>query len=61
MTYDMRSPDYLDEAKLKQELERVFDVCHGCRLCHDLCPSFGTVFKRIDEEDGDVKGLRVAA
>ena len=60
MTYDMRSPDYLDEARLKQELERVFDVCHGCRLCHDLCPSFGTVFKRIDEEDGDVKGLKPA-
>jgi len=58
MTYDMRSPDYLDEAKLTKELERVFDLCHGCRLCHDLCPSFGTVFKRIDEEDGDVTGLK---
>ncbi len=57
MTYDIRSPDYVDPVKLTKELERVFDVCHGCRLCHDLCPSFGTVLRRIDEEDGDVKGL----
>jgi NAD-dependent dihydropyrimidine dehydrogenase PreA subunit len=60
MTYDTRSPDYMDEGKLTKELERVFDVCHGCRLCHDLCPSFGTLFTRIDEEDGDVKGLKPA-
>lgn len=60
MTYDTRSPDYMDEGKLTQELERVFDVCQSCRLCHDLCPSFGTVFKRLDEEDGDVTGLKPA-
>jgi len=57
MTYDLRSPDYLDPAKLHAELERVFDVCHGCRLCHDVCPSFGTVLKRVDENDGEVKAL----
>ncbi|MGH7725515.1 MAG: heterodisulfide reductase-related iron-sulfur binding cluster [Candidatus Eiseniibacteriota bacterium] len=57
MTYDIRSPEYADPKKLTQELERVFDVCHGCRLCHDLCPSFGTVLRRIDEEDGEVARL----
>ena len=57
MTYDLRSPEYADSARLTKELERVFDVCHGCRLCHDLCPSFGTVFDRVDQEDGDVTKL----
>jgi len=57
MTYDIRSPEYADPARLTKELERVFDLCHGCRLCHDLCPTFGTVFDRVDQEDGDVTKL----
>ena len=57
MTYDLRSADYYDQGKLTAELERAFGVCHGCRLCHDLCPSFGTLFRRIDEEDGEVRRL----
>ena len=33
---------YYDEAALDAELRRVFDVCHGCRLCFNLCDSFPT-------------------
>ncbi len=36
---------------------RVFDLCHGCRLCFNLCPSFPTLFNFIDERDGDVSAL----
>ena len=36
---------------------RVWDICHGCRLCFNLCPSFGNLFKYIDEKDGEVKDL----
>ena len=39
---------YYDEAALDAELRRVFDVCHGCRLCFNLCDSFPTLFDLID-------------
>jgi glycerol-3-phosphate dehydrogenase subunit C len=44
-------PEYWQEGALKKEMERVFDVCHGCRRCLNVCPSFNTLFKRIDEID----------
>jgi len=35
----------------------VFDLCHGCRLCFNLCPSFPTMFAFIDARDGDVAAM----
>lgn len=29
-------------------MRRVFDVCHGCRRCFNLCQSFPTLFDMID-------------
>ena len=46
---DWSSPDYLDPAKIDQELRRVFDICHGCRRCFNLCDSFPRLFDLIDE------------
>lgn len=46
---DWRSPDFHNEAALFQEMERVFDICHGCRRCVSLCLSFPTLFGLIDE------------
>ncbi len=46
---DWRNPDFYDEAALDKELERVFDICHGCRRCFSLCNSFPTLFDAIDE------------
>ena len=43
-----RSPDFYDEAKLVAELERTFDICHGCRRCVNLCTAFPTLFDLID-------------
>src|SRR5215510_13284531 len=43
-----RSPDFYDEAKLTAELERVFDICHGCRRCVNLCTAFPTLFDLVD-------------
>ena len=37
--------------KLYEELERVFDICHGCRRCFNLCNSFPTLFDAVDESD----------
>ena len=42
---------FWDEEKLFSELERVYDICHGCRRCVSLCDSFPTLFDLIDESD----------
>jgi glycerol-3-phosphate dehydrogenase subunit C len=44
-----RDPSFHDEHALEQELERVFDICHGCRRCFSLCQAFPTLFDAIDE------------
>ena len=44
-----KEPDFYDEQKLNVELERVFDICHGCRRCVSLCNSFPTLFDLVDE------------
>ena len=46
---DWKSPDFYDEAALMNELERVFDICHGCRRCFNLCNAFPTLFDAIDD------------
>jgi len=43
-----KSADFYDEAKLDKELERVFDICHGCRRCVNLCTAFPTLFDLVD-------------
>jgi len=43
-----RSPDFHDEVKLVAELERTFDICHGCRRCVNLCTAFPTLFDLVD-------------
>jgi len=47
-TYDPFHAAYLDETDLREELDRVYDLCHGCRLCFKFCPSFPTLFEFID-------------
>ncbi len=44
-----QDPDYYNRQKLNTELERVFDVCHGCRRCVSLCNAFPTLFDLVDE------------
>ncbi len=46
---DWQSADFHDEGKLFKELERVYDICHGCRRCVNLCTAFPTLFDLIDE------------
>lgn len=40
---------WYDEAALDAELRRVYDICHGCRRCFNLCDSFPILFDAIDE------------
>jgi glycerol-3-phosphate dehydrogenase subunit C len=44
-------PDFTDLDKLNEEMERVFDICHGCRRCFNLCDSFPKLFDLIDESE----------
>jgi Fe-S oxidoreductase len=46
---DWKSPEFQNEGSLLEELERVYDVCHGCRRCVSLCAAFPTLFDLVDE------------
>lgn len=46
---DWQSEEFYKESALFDELERVFDLCHGCRRCVSLCQSFPTLFDLVDE------------
>ena len=59
-SYRPDDPDYLDEGQLRDELRRVFDLCQGCRLCFNLCPTFPTLFDLVDAQEGDVSALTAA-
>jgi Fe-S oxidoreductase len=55
---DWRNPEFYDETALTKELERVFDICHGCRRCFSLCNSFPTLFDAVDASStGEVDGV----
>ena len=49
MAYD--NPQFWDGTHMESELHRVFEICNGCRLCFNLCPSFDVLFRRVDELD----------
>ena len=55
---DFEHPDFLNPEKLDSEMRRVFDICHGCRRCFNLCDSFPKLFDMIDEsKNEDVESL----
>jgi glycerol-3-phosphate dehydrogenase subunit C len=55
---DWRNPSFFDEAQLHDELHRVYDVCHGCRRCFNLCNAFPRLFDLIDEgPTGELDGV----
>ena len=43
---------------MAKEITRVFEVCHGCRMCFKYCDSFPTLFDLLDKvHDGDVRKI----
>lgn len=55
---DWLNPDFYDEGSALAEMERVFDICHGCRRCVSLCNAFPTLFDLVDESStGEVDGV----
>jgi glycerol-3-phosphate dehydrogenase subunit C len=56
-----RDESYYALDAVEAELERVFDVCHGCRRCFNLCDSFPILFDLVDESPtGEVDGVAKA-
>ncbi len=45
---DWKNAAFYDEGGAFEELERVFDICHGCRRCVNLCTAFPTLFDLVD-------------
>jgi Fe-S oxidoreductase len=55
---EWRDPGFYDETALFKELERIFEICHGCRRCFSLCNAFPTLFDAIDESaSGELAGV----
>jgi len=57
---DWKNPEFYEQAAIDKELERVFEICHGCRRCVSLCHAFPTLFDLVDasstmEVDGVAK------
>ena len=48
---EWKSEEFWDKNSLNNELERVYDICHGCRRCVSLCNAFPTLFDLIDESE----------
>jgi len=58
ISYDPAEEKYWEPAALDKEVERTFEICHGCRLCFKYCDSFPTLFSLLDNKyDGDVRGV----
>jgi glycerol-3-phosphate dehydrogenase subunit C len=43
-----QDPSFYDPHAIEKELERVFDICHGCRRRFNLCDSFPRLFGLVD-------------
>ena len=46
---DWQSAEFYNEQSCLTELERIYDICHGCRRCVSLCNAFPTLFDLVDE------------
>ena len=61
LSYDPNESVYWDAPALQGEIERTFEICHGCRMCFKYCDSFPSLFSFIDDRhDGDVRKVTPA-
>jgi glycerol-3-phosphate dehydrogenase subunit C len=61
LTYDPSDARYWDPGALEGEVRRVFEICHGCRMCFKFCDSFPRLFELLDKRyEGDVHRVTAA-
>lgn len=53
MEYNPHHDEYWNEAALQDNIKKAFDICNGCRLCYNLCPSFPELFQIVERYDND--------
>jgi glycerol-3-phosphate dehydrogenase subunit C len=54
-------PDFTDRGKTEAEMYRIFDICHTCRRCFNLCDAFPRLFDLIDNsESGELDTVATA-
>ena len=60
LTYDPSDSKYWDQEALDKEIERTFEICHGCRMCFKYCDAFPNLFNLLDKKyNGDVKKIKL--
>ncbi|MFI5304428.1 MAG: anaerobic glycerol-3-phosphate dehydrogenase subunit C [Nitrospiria bacterium] len=59
MNFNPTTEAFWNEPDLQANVDRIYDICQGCRRCFNLCPSFYDLFNSMDtvRVDGDVKKL----
>jgi len=61
LCYDPTQPEYWSLEALREEIVRIFEICHGCRLCFKYCDTFVELFALLDKKhDGDVRRISAA-
>ncbi|HLF84417.1 MAG TPA: heterodisulfide reductase-related iron-sulfur binding cluster, partial [Blastocatellia bacterium] len=61
LSYDPAEEKYWDASGLNKEIERTFEICHGCRLCFKYCDAFPTLFSLLDKKyEGDIRQVTPA-
>ena len=58
--FDPDSPGFFDPLAVDAELRRVADICHTCRRCYNLCPSFDVLFRALARPEVDGESDRLA-
>ncbi len=48
---DPRHELYVDEATVRDEITRVFQICYECRRCESYCTTFPSLFELIERRD----------
>jgi len=54
-------PRFWDTGHLRSEVDRIFDVCAGCRLCFKFCGSFPRLFEAIDGKTASLREAHLRA
>jgi glycerol-3-phosphate dehydrogenase subunit C len=61
LSYDPAEKKYWRTDDLKKEMQRVFEICNGCRLCFKYCDTFPSLFALLDQKyDGNVRSITAA-
>ena len=48
--FDPSDERYWDARDLEDEMRRMLDICHNCRMCVGYCGTFPDVFARVDRD-----------